>query len=219
MKTFEFYEKNEKVFTEEILRKYAFIDDAKAETELLNFFFLDKFAECEIVTKTTAEATVSADMVLYKLQAYLQGVYDAIKKEFNPLVTSDITDTIDKTGTNTDVTQYNSQVNTNTSQTLTPGSTTTTSERTFDNNTLTDTQSIKNGGEDLTEGENNVSREGEDTVTHTFNTKDTHKKTGFDAIDYEKAIRSMYETKQVNLYEIILKEVFDVICVPIYWFE
>lgn len=219
MKTLDFYNKNEQVFTEDVLQKYSFIDDVKAETEMLNFMFLDKFAECEIVTKTTAEAAVSADMVLFKLQAYLQSVYDAISTQFNPLVTSEMTDTIEKTGSNDDVTEYDSQFNTHSNQTLTPGSTTTTAERTFDNDTLSDTQQIKNGGEDVTEGDNNTTRTGRDTVTHTFNTKDIHKKKGFEGIDYEKAIRSMYETKQVNLYEIILREVFDVICVPIYWFE
>lgn len=219
MKTLDFYNKNEQVFTEDVLQKYSFIDDVKAETEMLNFMFLDKFAECEITTENTLQASRSADFVLYKLQAYLQSVYDAISTQFNPLVTSEMTDTIEKTGSNDDVTEYSSQFNTHTNQKLTPGSTTTTAERTFDNDTLTDTQQIKNGGEDNTEGDNNTSRTGKDTVTHTFNTKDIHKKKGFDGIDYEKAIRSMYETKQVNLYEIILKEVFDVICVPIYWVE
>lgn len=219
LKTLEFYEKDEKVFTEEILQKYSFIDDVKAETEMLNFFFLDKYAECEITTENTLQASRSADFVLYKLQTYLQSVYDAIKTQFNPLLTSDITDVIEKTGTNTDLTEYDSNINTETSTTNTPGSTTTTSERTFDNDTLTDTQSIKNTGEDKTEGTNDTSKTGSDTMTHTFNTKDIHKKTGFDGIDYEKAIRSIYESKQVNLYEIILQEVFDVICVPIYHFD
>lgn len=219
MKTMEFYEKNERVFTEEVLQKYSFIDDVTAETEMLNFFFLDKFAECEITTENTLQASRSADFVLYKMQTYLQSVYDAISTQFNPLLTSDITDTIEKTGSNEDVIEYDSTTTTQTNQTITPGSITTTSERTFDNNTLTDTSQVKNTGEDLTEGENSTTREGQDTTTHTFNTKDIHKKTGFDGIDYEKAIRSMYETKQVNLYEIILKEVFDVICVPIYHFD
>lgn len=219
MKTMEFYEKNERVFTEDVLQKYSFIDDVTAETEMLNFFFLDKFAECEITTENTLQASRSADFVLYKMQAYLQGVYDAITTQFNPLITSEMTDTIDKTGSNEDITEYDSTFNTHTSQTITPGSTTTTAERTFDNNALTDTTQIKQGGEDTTDGENSTSREGQDKTTHTFNTKDIHKKTGFDGIDYEKAIRSMYEAKQINLYEIILKEVFDVICIPIYHFD
>lgn len=219
MKTMEFYEKNEKVFTEEVLQKYSFIDDVKAETEMLNFFFLDKFAECEITTENTLQASRSADFVLYKMQEYLQSVYDAIATQFNPLLTSDITDVIEKTGENKDVTEYDSTFKTHTEQKTIPGSTTTTAERTFDNNTLTDTAQVKNGGEDNSEGDNNTTREGQDTTTHTMNTKDIHKKTGFDGIDYEKAIRSIYESKQVNLYEIILTEVFDVICVPIYHFD
>lgn len=219
LKTFEFYNNNEKVFTEEVLQKYSFIDDVKAETEMLNFFFLDKYAECEITTENTAKAAVSADMVLYKMQAYLQSVYDAIATQFNPLITSDVKDITEKTGTNEDVIEYDSTTTSQSSQDFTPGSTTTTAERTFDNNTLSDITQIKNGGKDTTEGENSTSREGQDKTTHTFNTKDIHTKTGFDGIDYEKAIRSIYEAKQINLYEIILKEVFDVICVPIYHFD
>lgn len=219
MKTFEFYKNNEKVFTEEVLQKYSFIDDVKAETEMLNFFFLDKYAECEITTENTAKAAVSADMVLYKMQAYLQSVYDAISTQFNPLITSDVKDITEKSGENIDLTTYDSKVDVETKQEFTPDSTTTTSERTFDNNTLTDTTQIKNSGKDTTEGTNGTTRSGTDELKHTFNTKDIHTKIGFDSIDYEKAIRSIYEAKQINLYEIILKEVFDVICVPIYHFD
>lgn len=219
LKTFEFYNNNEKVFTEEVLQKYSFIDDVKAETEMLNFFFLDKYAECEITTENTAKAAVSADMVLYKMQTYLQSVYDAISTQFNPLITSDVKDITEKTGENVDLTTYNSKVDVKTKQEFTPDSTTTTSERTFDNNTLTDTTQIKNSGKDTTKGDNGTTRSGTDELKHTFNTKDTHTRTGFDGIDYEKAIRSIYEAKQINLYEIILKEVFDVICVPIYHFD
>ena len=219
LNTSEFYQKNEKVFTEEVLQKYSFIDDVKAETEMLNFMFLDKYGECEITAENTIQASRAVNFVLYKLQAYLQSVYEAIATQFNPLITSDVKDITERTGNNVDLTTYNSKVDVKTKQEYTPGSTTTTSERTFDNNTLTDTTQIKNGGKDTTDGNNGTTRSGTDEMKHTFNTKDIHTKTGFDGIDYEKAIRSMYETKQINLYEIILREVFDDICVPIYHFD
>ena len=219
LNTSEFYQKNEKVFTEEVLQKYSFIDDVKAETEMLNFMFLDKYGECEITSENTVQASRAVNFVLYKLQAYLQSVYDAIQTQFNPLITSDVKDITEKNESNTDTTTYNSKVDTKTKQEFTPESTTTTSERTFDNNTLTDTTKVKNNGKDTTDATNSTTNSGTNNMKHTFNSKDTHTKTGFDGIDYEKAIRSMYETKEINLYEIILREVFDDICVPIYHFD
>ena len=219
LNTYEFYQKNEKVFTEEVLQKYSFIDDVKAETEMLNFMFLDKYGECEITAENTAQASRAVNFVLYKLQAYLQSVYDAIATQFNPLITSDMKDITETSGNNADTTTYNSKVDVKTKQEFTPNNTTTTSERTFDNNTLADTSQIKNTGKDTTDATNGTTSSGTNNVKHTFNSKDTHTKTGFDGIDYEKAIRSIYETKEINLYEIILREVFDDICVPIYHFD
>ena len=156
LNTSEFYQKNEKVFTEEVLQKYSFIDDVKAETEMLNFMFLDKYGECEITSENTVQASRAVNFVLYKLQAYLQSVYDAIQTQFNPLITSDVKDITEKNESNTDTTTYNSKVDTKTKQEFTPESTTTTSERTFDNNTLTDTTKVKNNGKDTTDATNST---------------------------------------------------------------
>lgn len=43
--------------------------------------------------------------------------------------------------------------------------------------------------------------------------------TGFDNIDYAKAIQDYYETKKINIFDIVVDDVYNMVCLPLYEFE
>ena len=218
MNVSEFYKNGQKVFTPELLQKFDFIDDVETETNLLNYFFEDEFSQCPILPETTEMAVRSANFVLLKNNEYLKAVNDAIHTQFDPLIKSKMIEITKNTGEDTDTTKIGKRKSTSNNQT-TPGVSTTISENTFDDTTLRPTTKTSSDGVDIVNTELTTEQLTDDITTRKKGTTTEHERNGFDSIDYETAIKSMYETKQINLYEQILKMVFSDICVPIYEFD
>ena len=80
------------------------------------------------------------------------------------------------------------------------------------------TTKTSSDGVDVVHTELTTEQLSDDITTRKKGTTTEHERNGFDSIDYETAIKSMYETKQINLYQKILDLVFVDICVPIYEF-
>lgn len=218
MNVSEFYKNGQKVFTSELLQKFDFIDDVETDTELLNYFFEDKFSQCQILAETTESAVRSANFVLLKNNEYLKSVNDAIHTQFDPLTKSKMIEITKNSGEDTDTMRIGKRKSTSNNQT-TPGVSTTISENTFDDSTLRPTTKTSSDGVDIVETELTTEQLSDDITTRKKGTTTEHERYGFDSIDYETAIKSMYETKQINLYEQILNLVFSDICVPIYEFD
>ena len=217
MNVSEFYKNGQKVFTPELLQKFDFIEDVETETDLLNYFFEDEFSQCPILAETTEIAVRSANFVLLKNNEYLKAVNDAIHTQFDPLVKSKMKEITKNTGEDTDTTKIGKRKSTSDNQT-TPGVSTTISENTFDDTTLRPTTKTSSDGVDVVHTELTTEQLSDDITTRKKGTTTEHERNGFDSIDYETAIKSMYETKQINLYQKILDMVFVDICVPIYEF-
>ena len=53
-------------------------------------------------------------------------------------------------------------------------------------------------------------------------TYDTEEKTttrGHNQLDYARVLKEMYESKKINLYDVIINDVADVICEMLYYFN
>lgn len=73
-------------------------------------------------------------------------------------------------------------------------------------------------GTDTVENDKNITntKTGTDIDTITGNTNEsndiTNNKYGYDGIDFLKAIEDIYKTKEVNVYDKLIKDVYDMIC-------
>lgn len=215
----ELYKENKKIFNESVLTNFGFIDNVKRDTDILNYMMLHLHGSNAIDSEDIDSIDIFVLNTLNQYKDYLHGIYDSIKTKFNPLELTKSNEKIKRTGKDTDDMTYNT-TNTNTiNMSNTDNTTTTEQNNTYDNNTLRDVNKTINGGSITQDGTNTMTHTGKDTATHTKDTEDTHTKTGYDNIDYVKALSALYESKQINLYDEIIKIVIIELLDPIYYFD
>lgn len=61
--------------------------------------------------------------------------------------------------------------------------------------------------------------ENDNTIDKETNSNSTIKRSGYDGIDFNEAIKAIYETRVINLYEIFMTDVYNAICYPLYEFD
>ena len=215
----ELYNEDKKVFNEDVLTNFGFIDNVKRDTAILNFMMLHLYGSNAIDDSDIDTIDLNVLNTLNQYKDYLQGVYDSIKTKFNPFELTKSTEKTKTTGKDTDNRTSNTTNNNEINMNNTDTSTVTGQNNTYDDNKLRDVNKTINGGNSKQTGTNKTTHTGTDTATHTKDTEDTHTKTGYDNIDYVKAISSLYETKQINLYDEIIKIVAVDLLDPIYYFD
>lgn len=215
----ELYKENKKVFNEEVLTNFGFIDNVKRDTEILNYMILHQYGSNAIDDEDVDNIDALILYNLYQYNDYLQGVYDSIKKKFDPFEITKSTEKTKRTGKDTDNMTYNTTNNNEINMNNTDNTTITGQNNTYDDNKLRDVNKTINGGSVKQTGTNKTTHTGTDIATHTKDTEDIHTREGYDNIDYVKAIASLYETKHINLYEEIIKVVVSDLLDPIYYFD
>ena len=204
--------------------------------EILNVFFVDKYAGVKIdFDPSTQTLNMIQGTVLYtmlKHYEYYKAIYNSIQTQYNPITESvDIETTHTKTGddtatkSGTDGIQRTGTDSTNGTTNSTDGGTTTNTNNTFDNAAYreSDKTTFNNNGNTTTN--NTITHN--TTDTHTYNTEDkttydTEEKTttrGHNQLDYARVLKEMYESKKINLYDVIINDVADVICEMLYIFD
>lgn len=241
----EFYNLGRKVFDKVTIE--ALVTDLLNDTDIqvLNALFESKFSSCELGEEDANYNMRYAANIIFKNRYLYEGIKKALEKEFDPLNAVDITDTTEYQGsvenekqgkeksTRTPDIKEKSTRTPNLTQETSNGSYIETQDVTFDNNTLSTHEKQLNGGTDTitnTGTENNdrtitgnetneIEFTNRKDVTSFIGRKDIKTRLGHEAIDYRKAIEDYYETKRVNLFEMILNDVADEIAIPIYIFD
>ncbi len=240
----EFYNLGRKVFDKVTID--ALVPDLLNDTDIqvLNALFESKFSSCELGEDDANYNMRYAANIIFKNRYLYDGVKKALEKQFDPLNVVNIIDSTKYHGS-VENQKQGSEKNTRTpnieeKNTRTPNLTQETSngsyvemqDVTFDDKTLSTHEKQLNGGKDTvtnTGTENNDRTiKGNETneiefinrkdVTSFVGREDVKTRIGHEAIDYRRAIEDYYETKRVNLFEMILNDVADEIAIPIYIF-
>lgn len=214
----ELYKENKKIFSENVLTNFGFIDNVKRDTEILNLLMLQLYGSNAIEDEDIEIMDFLVLNTLNQYKDYLQGVYDSIKTKFNPFEITKSTEKTKRTGKDTDNMTYNTTNYNEINMNNTDNTTSTDQNNTYDDNKLRDVNKTINEGSVKQTGTNKTTHTGTDIATHTKDTEDIHTREGYDNIDYVKAIASLYETKQINLYDEILKIIAIDLLDPIYYF-
>ena len=191
----DFYKLNKKVFNKtkiEQLSPGLFND---TEIMILNDLFLDHYANCLLASEDESIVQDNTSVEIYKNKIFYDAIKEALTKTFDPTQPINVTTTKEDSGTDSTVIDQ------------TPGVSTTYSKSAFDGGALKTTDKTEQSGTNLTTSD----------ITYGKTTTDT--KTGYENVDYEKAIRDIYETKRINIYEVVLNHVADHILVLIYFDE
>lgn len=191
----DFYNLNRKVFNKSKIDAFSpgLFDDM--DIVVLNDLFLDHYANCLLPDDNEEKVQNNTSIEIYKNKVFYDAVKDALSKTFDPTQPINITTTKEDSGIDSTVIDQ------------TPGVSTTYSKSAFDGGALKTTDKTEQSGTNLTTSD----------ITYGKTTTDT--KTGYENVDYEKAIRDIYETKRINIYEVVLNHVADHILVLIYFDE
>lgn len=183
--------------------------------EILNVFFVDKYATVSIDYDEEAQTLEDMQKITYlaivKRLDYYKAINDSIKTTYNPVLESvNIETTRTKSGddkitaSGTDTTKTTGGIT----------STTTNESNTFDNAAYRESDKITN------KDENNVTNEFIHGAVNTtvYNTTDKETVKGHNYLNYAEVLKDMYEAKKINLYDVIINDVADDICNMIYNF-
>lgn len=241
----EFYDLGRIVFNK--LKIDALVPNLLNDTDIqvLNALFESKFSSCELGEEDGEYNESYAANIIFKNRYLYEGIKKALEKQFDPLNAVDIIDSTEYRGsvenekqgkeksTRTPNLEEHSTRTPNLTQETSNGSYIENQDVTFEDKQLSTHEKQINGGKDTITNkgteDNSRTMHGNETneiefinrkdVTSFVGREDVKTRIGHEAIDYRKAIEDYYETKRVNLFEIILNDVADEIVIPIYTFD
>lgn len=226
----EFYDSGNEMFKSEILSLYPTIfDNVEEETKILNYLFLNEYASTIITVSTQIEANTETNSSLFKNKKFFEGIKKVIDFQYDPSNTSGSkiilsfdgrTDKTTSEGGHT-LTRNGDIINSST-QGITITTTTKEGVYTGDAKKLSSeviqspdsgidktTTSYQDYNEKLTYNDEAVINE---KTGQEINTTESYNIT-------QESLETLYKSKAINLYDTILKQIFEDICIPIYDFD
>lgn len=180
--------------------------------QVLNELFFEKYKllKLEDDIETVEDMNKMVSMSMARKGEYYKAINKAILVDFDPLQTyfmeTNTMEVRDGESTNTGSTSDTTN-NTNTD-------TTDVKLNTFDNQTLTTTNQETNTGSDTSTSTGSTSSSNE----YLDNKDITSTRKGYEFIDFEKVIKAVYKSKETNLFDIIVYDLKELICINIYEF-
>lgn len=218
------------IFTRSALGAFPTIfEEPGPDAELLNHMFLHKYAHTIINEPIEMMIHASVVMSIAQQQKFLEGVRKALDFDYNPIKKSLTVDTLEFAG------RRDETVKTGGHNLTRSGAVKDESQQGITYETKTEEGVYNSSSAKMSSIVTQKPNTGKNTNTTTYDNyqenfsyngeTDTSTKTGseirtIDSYDLTpEAIDTLYKSKMINLYDIILRSVFDDICVPIYDFD